>query len=63
MLCRWTVTSIRAYAANMVFKDTQQFSGFLKVLWNPKSEFKLCMVHLKFCFLLTLSIFAECNKI
>lgn len=38
MWCRWTVMSIRVYAANMGFLDTQQFSGFLKDLWNPKSE-------------------------
>lgn len=30
--------SKRAYAANMMSQDTQQFNGFLKGLWNPKSE-------------------------
>jgi len=30
--------SIRVCAANMVSRGTQQFSGFQKDLWNPKSE-------------------------
>ncbi|KAE8657631.1 Protein disulfide isomerase-like 2-1 [Hibiscus syriacus] len=35
-LLRWIVMNIRAYAANMVFKATQLFSGLLKALWNLK---------------------------
>lgn len=61
---RWTVMSRRAYAASMAFQDTQQFNGFLRDLWNPKSEWSpikftlfliQCSIALHLCLLSTLN--------
>lgn len=38
MLCRWTVMTKRACAANTTFLGILRLNGFLKDLWNPKSE-------------------------